>query len=96
MNKTIWIAAGAFILLMNLTAFGLMAYDKQCARRKKWRVPERNLFFAAACFGGLGGVLGMILLRHKTKHWYFRLFFPLFLLIQAALIGAAVYLSLKQ
>ena len=47
------------------------------------------MFLVTACFGGLGGVLGMQLLRHKTKHWYFKLFFPLFLIIQVVLLVLA-------
>ena len=42
---------------------------------------------AAALFGAFGGTLGMFAFRHKTKHWYFRLFFPLMLLLQAAILG---------
>ena len=76
----------AALAVLNLTSFGLMAYDKRCAKAGKWRVPEKTLFLAAACFGGLGGVLGMLLCRHKTKHWYFRVFFPLMLAAQAALL----------
>ena len=37
-------------------------------------------------FGGLGGTLGMFLLRHKTKHWYFRLGFPALLAVQVVLL----------
>ena len=62
MNTIIWIA----LAILNLVTFGLMAYDKQCAQAGKWRVPEKVLFIAAACFGGLGGVLGMVICRHKT------------------------------
>ena len=69
---------------LNLLSFGLMAADKKRARSGQRRIPEKTLFLAAACFGGLGGTLGMFLCRHKTKHWYFRLFFPLFLAAQAA------------
>ena len=78
----------AIILLgiLNLVSFGLMAYDKHCARTGKWRIPEKTLFIAAACFGGLGGVLGMFLCRHKTKHWYFRVFFPVLLAVQIVLL----------
>ncbi len=86
MNTTAVIIAGAALLILNLLSFGLMAYDKRCAQRGGWRVSEKALFISAACFGGLGGVLGMQLCRHKTKHWYFRVFFPLFLLVQAALL----------
>ncbi len=77
------------IAIMNVVSFCLMAHDKKCAQSGKRRVPEKTLFLAAACFGGLGGVLGMQLLRHKTRHWYFAVFFPLFLVLQAAAIVAA-------
>ena len=76
----------AALAVLNLISFGLMAYDKRCAKAGKWRVPEKTLFLAAACFGGLGGVLGMLLCRHKTKHWYFRVFFPLMLAVQITLL----------
>ena len=81
----------AVAAIMNAVAFCLMAYDKKRAKTGKWRVPERTLFLAAACFGGLGGVLGMQLLRHKTQHWYFAVFFPIFLVLQIAAIVAAFY-----
>ncbi|MBQ4424636.1 MAG: DUF1294 domain-containing protein [Lachnospiraceae bacterium] len=75
------------IVSMNLLAFSLMGIDKGRAKKGKWRIPEKTLFLAAALFGGLGGTLGMLFFRHKTKHWYFRLFFPLFMLLQAGLIA---------
>ena len=85
--EAIWIA-GIVLALLNLLSFGLMAYDKRCARQGKWRVKEKTLFLATACFGGLGGVLGMLLCRHKTKHWYFRVFFPVLLAVQVAALAA--------
>ena len=85
MNWTLLIIAALAVL--NLLSFGLMAYDKRCARTGKWRVSEKTLFLATACFGGLGGVLGMFLCRHKTKHWYFRVFFPLFLAVQVIAVA---------
>ena len=74
------------LVILNIVSFSLMAYDKRCAGAGKWRVPEKVLFLATACFGGLGGVLGMTLCRHKTKHWYFRLFFPVLLIIQVVIL----------
>ena len=94
MNPVIPVAA-AVLAVLNLISFGLMAYDKRCARAGKWRVPEKTLFLAAACFGGLGGVLGMTICRHKTKHWYFRVFFPLMLAVQIALLAAGWLLLVK-
>ena len=92
MSRTmIVLAALAALAVLNAISFGLMAYDKRCAQKGKWRVPERRLFLAAACFGGLGGVLAMRLLRHKTRHWTFKAFFPAFLIIQVALLVLGGY-----
>ena len=82
-----WTTAAIALLFFNLVSFGLMAWDKRCAKAGARRVPEKTLFLSAACFGGLGGVLGMTLCRHKTKHWYFRLFFPILLAAQIALLA---------
>jgi len=96
MNKPLIFGIAAVILLItNLTCFLLMKKDKESAKKGKWRVKERTLFISCACFGGLGGVLGMQLLRHKTQHWYFKLFFPVFLILQIALLGLGVYLLLN-
>ena len=84
MNTIAMLAAA--LATLNLFSFCLMAYDKRCAKKGKWRVSEKALFLAAACFGALGGVLGMQLCRHKTKHWYFQVFFPLMLIAQIALL----------
>ena len=85
MNPVI-IAVSIALIVLNLISFFLMAHDKRRARAGGRRVPEKTLFLAAACFGGLGGVLGMTLCRHKTRHWYFRVFFPLLLIVQIALL----------
>ncbi len=83
----ILIAILAVTAVMSLISFIVMRYDKQCAQAGKWRVPEKTLFLLAGLFGALGGTAGMLIYRHKTKHWYFRLFFPLMLIAQAAIIG---------
>ena len=95
MRPELWIAA-ALLAVLNLVSFSLMAWDKHCARAGKWRVPEKTLFAAAGCFGALGGVLGMVLCRHKTKHWYFRVFFPVMLAVQAALLALGAVLLFAQ
>lgn len=82
----LYMIAALVLLALNLFSFALMGWDKRCARKGKWRVPEKTLFLAAGCFGALGGVLGMYVYRHKTKHWYFRIFFPLMLAAQIALL----------
>ena len=89
------LVAVVVLAILNLISFCLMAYDKRCAKTGKWRVPEKVLFLATACFGGLGGALGMQLCHHKTKHWYFKVFFPVLLVVQIALLVAAYMLWVK-
>ena len=73
--------------LINLITLVIYAWDKAAARRHARRVPERVLLGAAVLFGALGALIGMMLLRHKTKHWYFMLLVPLALLVQMSVIG---------
>ena len=82
---TIVLIACGVLVVTNLISFFLMWKDKNAAKKGAWRVKERTLFIVTGCFGGLGGVLGMQLLRHKTKHWYFKVFFPVMLVIQIVL-----------
>ena len=80
---------------VNLIAFLLMGADKRRARRRAdgasmRRIPERTLFAWATLGGGIGATAGMLLFRHKTRHWYFRLFLPLLAALQTA---AALWLA---
>ncbi len=92
MNRIVIIVGAIVMAVMGIAAFALMGYDKSQAKKHDRRVPEKTLFLVTALFGGLGGVLGMSAFRHKTKHWYFVVFFPLFLVLQ---VGAIVFLALK-
>lgn len=93
MKNVLLIIAVIAIAAMNLAAFLLMGEDKRRAKKGAWRIPEKTLFLVTGLFGGLGGTLGMFLLHHKTRHWYFRIGFPVMLIAQVALlvaIGVAV------
>ena len=89
------IAAAAVVAVMNIASFSLMAHDKRCARQGQWRVSEKTLFLVTACFGGLGGVMGMKVFHHKTQHWYFKVFFPVLLIAQLALLAVGVFLLMR-
>ncbi len=87
--------AAAVLAVTNAVSFFLMWADKRAAKRGAWRVPEKTLFASALCFGGLGGVVGMHLFHHKTKHWYFRVGLPLILLLQAVMLGVGAWLLIR-
>ena len=70
--------------LMSLILFILMGSDKRRAKAGKRRVPEKSLFLFALLFGAPGGLAGMYMFRHKTRHWYFVLGFWVLTLLQAA------------
>lgn len=83
-----------YLLVINLVAFFTMGIDKWKARKDKWRVPEKTLFLLVLLGGSVGGILGMNVFRHKTKHWYFRIGFPLILVLQIVAVVAIYYFVL--
>ena len=74
-----------YLVLMNALAFVLMGLDKSLARRHLRRIPEKTLFLPVLLGGSLGGILGMSVFRHKTRHSKFTLGFPLILAVQLLL-----------
>lgn len=74
-----------YLIFMNILAFLLMANDKQRARHKKWRSPEKTLFLTAILGGSIGSILGMQIFRHKTRHTAFVIGMPCILVIQIIL-----------
>ncbi len=87
-NKTLYIV-GAYLLIINLLLFFTMGIDKLKAKSGGRRVPEARLFFLALIGGSLGGIAGMQLFRHKTRHNSFRFGFPAIFIAQ---LGIALYL----
>ncbi len=77
----------AYLAIMNTIGFVLMGIDKRRAVRNAFRVPEATLFAIALAGGCVGSILGMLIFRHKTKHWYFKAGFPIILLLQIGIIA---------
>lgn len=75
---------------MAIAAYG---WDKLCAIRKWWRVPELTLLGIAAIGGSVGALLAMKLFHHKTLHLKFKYGVPLILVLQVA---ALVYLHMPR
>ena len=74
-----------YLITINAAAFLLMLADKLKAKRRAWRIPEATLIGIAAAGGSIGAILGMYLIRHKTRHLKFSLGLPLILFLQIAL-----------
>lgn len=79
--------------VMSFICFMAMGIDKLKARAGKWRIPERTLFLLAAMGGALGGMLGMLAFRHKTKHKSFVIGMPLLLLLNISCIAGIICLA---
>lgn len=80
-----------YLVVINILTFLAMWWDKHEAKVGDWRISEKALFILVLLGGGIGGILGMYVFRHKTKKWYFKFGFPIILIIEIIL---AVYLML--
>lgn len=92
MKDTLITALWYCFAAMNILLYILMGVDKFKAIKQKHRIPEKVLFLFAILGGGLGGTLAMLSFHHKTKHWYFEVFFPL---LAIAELAAIFYLAFK-
>ena len=71
--KTIDLFAVVWFAAWSVVAFIAFGFDKWRAGRSKRRVPEATLALFGAVGGWAGGLLGMILFRHKTAKLAFKL-----------------------
>jgi uncharacterized membrane protein YsdA (DUF1294 family) len=69
-----------------------MNVDKKRAIKNEWRIPEKKLWGVAILGGALGMTLGMRRYRHKTKHFSFKYFLPLVVVLT---IGLYVFFIIK-
>jgi uncharacterized membrane protein YsdA (DUF1294 family) len=81
-----WKAVLIYLFAINLAAFLAMGLDKWKAKKNAWRIPEKTLFLLVILGGSVGGILGMQLFRHKTRHWYFKWGFPAIFIAQILLV----------
>ena len=77
-----------YLILINLITFLAMYIDKRKAKKGKRRIPEKTLFVLVGLGGGIGGILGMYLFRHKTKKTRFVIGFPAILIFEALVVIA--------
>ena len=71
------LAALIYVGIVSLILCIYMYIDKERAKKREWRISEKSLLTLGFFGGAIGGVLGMYLFRHKTKHNVFAFGFPL-------------------
>lgn len=81
-----------YFIVINIIAFFAMWIDKAKAKRGAWRIKESTLFTLVLLGGGIGGIAGMYLFRHKTQKLYFTIGFPTILICEIILI---IYAAIK-
>jgi len=82
-----------YLLAINAATFAAFAVDKRAARRRGWRIPERQLLMLAAAGGSPSALAAQNALRHKTRKEPFRTALWAVIAGQAAL--AVAYLLLR-
>ena len=82
MNETVLLLA----IPLNFLNFLLFGYDKFQAKRGGWRIPEKVLLGLTLFGGGLGGLAGMLVFRHKTRK-------NIFWFVTIVGIGLLIYLA---
>ncbi len=78
-----------YLLAINVITFLAMWIDKRKAQKGSWRISEKALFTLVLLGGGVGGILGMYVFRHKTQKPRFVVGFPFILLFE---IAAGIFL----
>lgn len=81
-----------YVSIMSITLFMLMFIDKSRAKKHKYRISEKTLWTIALFGGACGGLIGMYLFHHKTKHFSFIIGFPVLSIIQIYIIIKLVLL----
>ena len=72
-----------FINIITLIAFIL---DKRNAIKKKYRISEKLLFFLSLIGGSIGALIGIHIIRHKSKKLKFLIGIPLILFLQLIIL----------
>lgn len=80
-----------FVAILSAITFIVYIVDKILAMSDAWRVPEKVLLGLSLVGGAIGGLVAMLIVRHKTKHWYFYLLNVLGIILH---VGAFLLLAL--
>ena len=82
-----------YVTALSVLCFAAFAWDKFCAIRGMWRVPERTLLLLALLGGTPGAFAGQRWLRHKIRKQPFGNYLLAIAALQAIIIAAATFLT---
>lgn len=71
-----------YIIAINIITFFAMFIDKKKAQHGRYRISEKTLFTLVLLGGGIGGIAGMYIFRHKTQKTKFVVGFPAILIFE--------------
>ena len=57
-----------YLVILNVVAILIYGWDKVCAMRQWWRVPELTLLLFALAGGSIGAMIAIQVFHHKTLH----------------------------
>lgn len=93
-SASIWIILiAAYILIISIVSVVMTVKDKSCAKKGKWRVPEKTLFILSALGGSAAMYITMKKIRHKTQHKRFMIGIPLIMVLQVLLIAGTILIK---
>ncbi len=84
-----------YLAVISLVSMITTAWDKHCAKRDMWRVPEKTLIIMSILGGSVAMYVTMKTIRHKTKHPKFMVGIPVIIFLQVAAVAAVWYFLYK-
>ena len=87
------IAVAAYIAVISIISVIMTIKDKSCAKKGKWRVPEKTLFILSALGGSAAMYITMKTIRHKTQHKRFMIGIPAIMVVQAIVIVGIILIK---
>lgn len=85
-----------YLFSINVAVYLLFQHDKKQAKKKGARVPEKHLMILGGIGGAVGGLLGMYLLRHKTRKKKFQFWIPIFTTFHIVILFPMLFFAPKQ
>jgi len=89
----IYAILAAVLVVCSIVSFFLYASDKAKAKKNAWRIKESTLILSGFLMGGIGAMVAMSVLRHKTQHTSFKLLVPLSVIFNLLVIVAILFFA---